>query len=351
MLKLITKFWLPKSSKCNKGFTLTEILIGSVISIIITTTLLTAMVEILTREREEGILTQTQQEMERAIKYISNDIRESVYVYDFTQAPAAATCGKPYPLCGLPDFTSVGTPIIAFWKVVSLPDSTVTALTCAANATNIIEASGSTDPALNLNGECVALKNRRKMYSLVVYLQATTVDPNWRGQSRILRYELPKYNSNVSLTTRNTGFVDPSYTKNFVTWPYQITYDATGTVLSINNLQPTLPTIGPNVLVDFVDDPNSTADANLPTCSTGYTRIPATNATNTTNTSFFTCITTIPTTTSGQQLIGQNQDVMIYLRGNAAGQPGLRVVPGTNNTVLTPLLTRVTLRGIVDKSN
>ena len=191
------------------------------------------------------------------------------------------------------------------------------------------------------------------MYSLVVYLQVANIypniDPNWRGQSRILRYELPKYDPNGTLLTRNTGFIDPSYANNLSSWPFQ------GGV----NLQTTTPTGSPVVLVDFVDSPTSTADPNnLLTCDItpsttvaqpalpapqipNQTRVPAAAAT---NTSFFTCITTITGNT------GQDQDVTIYLRGNAYGQPGVTVLAGGTNTVLSPLQTTVTLRGVVDKT-
>lgn len=358
MLKLTKKFWPQKNRKSHQGFTLTEILLGTVISLIVTTALLSAMIEILTKSREEGILAQTQQELERAIKFISNDIKESIYVYDFTQSATAGS--NPYPMPNLPDFGAGVTPVIAFWKLLPIKESLLNSLDCStfSTTTYIPEAgTGSTDGDLNLQGECISLRNRRKMYSLVVYLQTANPDPNWKGPSRILRYELSKYNPNGPLTTRNIGFIDPSYSNNFTQWPRS----ASGV-----DLQATLPiataNVNPAVLTDFVDAPTSTADANLPTCNSTTnpaltittisppstttfpteTRIPS-NVAN--NTSFFVCVRTV------SRAIGQTQDVTIYLRGNAAGQPGLRVIPGTYNTVLSPLVTRVTLRGVVDKSN
>ena len=104
MINRLIRFWRVRPSK---GFTLTEMLIATTISLIIMTGLLAAIIEVLDRDRQEGILTQTQQDMERAMKYISNDIKESVYIYDFTQA-------GPPPMTGLPNFGAGVTPIIAF---------------------------------------------------------------------------------------------------------------------------------------------------------------------------------------------------------------------------------------------
>jgi prepilin-type N-terminal cleavage/methylation domain-containing protein len=358
MINRVIGLWLLRKS--SKGFTLTEMIIATLISLIVITGLLSAMVQLIDTDRQEGILTQTQQDMERALKYISNDIKESVYVYDFTQP-------GPPPMAGLPNFGAGVTPIIAFWKMVPLSDTKLFLLNSGQanqceNLSNTVAipevAPVTTVPATtppdvrSLRGECVALRNRRNMYSLVVYLQTANSDPQWKGQSRIMRYELSKYDPNGSLVTRNPGFIDPSYSANMTTWPN----DGSG-----NNLQTSTPGGTPTVLVDFVDSPTSTADANLPACDatpsttaflppppvplipySNETRVPS-DATN--NTSFFVCVKTVA------RRVGDNQNVKIYLRGNADGQPGVNVIPGTYNTVVSPLQTTVTLRGVIDKSN
>jgi prepilin-type N-terminal cleavage/methylation domain-containing protein len=313
-------------SKTTSGFTLTELLATILIAGIAMTGLLAAMVELLQTDQQEAIREEIQQEMQNALSFIAEDLREAVYVYDGTQIRNS----KAIPYDSLPDFSSVGTPIVAFWKAEPLSASQLSALPTSCSTTF------STDAAKK--AECDNLKLKRRAYSLVVYLQSTIADTNnpkiWKGRSRLLRYELPQY-SNVTNLTPSTGFVDPAKTNNFSAWPFDSQNSA--------NLQATLPLLSqspPEVLVDFVDAPNSTTATNLPSCSTDYSRLPSTNATTTTNNSFFACVRNI-----GNNL-GENQDLVLYLRGNTYGRSH-----STEDNTLSTLQTRVTLRGVIDKFN
>jgi prepilin-type N-terminal cleavage/methylation domain-containing protein len=333
----LDKFKQIARSNTASGFTLTELLVTIVIAGFAMTGLLAAMIELLTTDQQEATREETQQEMQTALSFLAEDLRESVYVYDGSQLRGTPAVAVPYDT--LPNFSSVGTPIIAFWKAEPLNASQQTAL--AGMNCNTTFSTNSDKRA-----ECENLKLKRRAYSLVVYLQTNASDPNglWKGRSRILRYELPQYrNSTFSNLTWSTGFVDPARTNNFPGWPF----DAQNT----NNSQTSLPLLSESpaeVLVDFVDDPSRSTcptnvpgcPLNVPSCPTNYTRSPSTNSTTTTNNSFFVCVRNV-----GNDL-GQNQDIIVYLRGNTYGKN-----KSTEDNLLSTMQTRVTLRGVIDKFN
>lgn len=331
------KLWQTTRSRTASGFTLTELLVTIIIGGIAITGLLAAMVELLNADQQEALREETQQEMQTALSFIAEDLRESVYIYDGSQLRGSPAVAVPYDT--LPSFSSVGTPIIAFWKAEPLnarQQTTLAGITCSSKF------SGNNDKI----SECDNLKLKRRAYSLVVYLQYREPSPGnsnqmWKGKSRLLRYELPQYKtSDFANLTWSTGFVDPARTNNFPGWPF----DAQNT----NNLQlaanggtgsPSLSESPAEVLVDFVDDPSSSDATNIPGCPTSYTRLPSTS-TATPNNSFFACVRNI-----GDDL-GQNQDIFVYLRGNTFGRAG-----STENNTLSTMQTRVTLRGVIDKFN
>jgi hypothetical protein len=331
--------------RSTSGISLVELLVSIVIAGIAITGLLSAMVQLLSTDQQEAIADETQQEMQTALSFIAEDLREAVYVYDGTQLRSS----KSIPYDSLPDFSTVGTPVLAFWKVEPLSQRQQTLL--AAMNCNTAFASN-----VDKRSECENLKMKRRAYSLVVYLQLREPAPNnpsklWQGKSRILRYELPQYyRDNPDFATLNwfKGFVDPARTNNFPGWPFDA-QDA-------NNLQeaanggtgtPVLNESPPQVLVDFVDDPTGTPTPTPPSCPNqpapaplDYQRLPATNTTASINNSFFVCVRTV------NDNLGLNQDIILYLRGNTFGKQGT-----TKDNTLSTLQTRVTLRGVIDKFN
>jgi len=376
ILKILLRLF--KSRRVFSAFTLIELIVAGAITLVILTAAMDSMINVLNSERQEGILTQTQQDMERAMKYIVGDVEQAAYVYDFSTTitcPSTSLSGlpgtvQPYPLCFLPNFGNGATPIIAFWKVVPLTDSVVNGLvsstsapisgTCSnslglSTSTYIPEASTSGTTDLTYQAECNALLYKRKMYSLVIYYQTGNSSPSTTtGYSQIWRYELSKYNPTVTPVTRNNGFIDPAYTNNFPTWPFSST--------SSNTLQtsnPTTSTGNPAVLVNFVDSPIASVSG-LPSCPSGTNRIPANTISSPTysntnlseaqyttgySNSFFVCVTPNPTTSTTSSSTGQIQIVSVYLRGNALGKTGLQNISSINNTVLPALRTTVNIRG------
>jgi prepilin-type N-terminal cleavage/methylation domain-containing protein len=321
----------------KSGFTLPELLVAVLIGGIATTFLLDIVAQLLQTNMKETAITETSQDVQKALDYIVSDIRESVYVYE-----------NPRQLESyLPDFKSYFgsnvTPILAFWKAQSLSDELWKL--SASNTDPLWDCSNSTLSASDKSNECKNLKISRLAYSLVVYLQDTNTDPNWKGKSRIVRYELPKY-SNLSNLTWSTGFVDPADpnngNNNFPFWPRNI---------SGSNLQGPKPILdssnysNANVLLDFVDSPNATGVAGvIPNCPnlTDYSRYPS-NPDN--FNSFFACIR--KTTT-----LGINQDIIVYLRGNAEGKPGVRLSSNLPNLSFRPdAQSQITIRGVIDKTS
>jgi prepilin-type N-terminal cleavage/methylation domain-containing protein len=69
----------------QKGFTLLELLVAIVIAGIVTSGLLFLVIELMAVNNREESLTQTQQNMKRAIDFITRDVSEAAFVYsDFT---------------------------------------------------------------------------------------------------------------------------------------------------------------------------------------------------------------------------------------------------------------------------
>ncbi|MEH2289914.1 PulJ/GspJ family protein [Nostoc sp.] len=341
-LKLLVNWlWISSKKSQTAGFTLIELLVALLIASLIISALLSLVVDILQVDSRENARNETQQEMKTALNYMAAELREAVYVYDNncmsttvqgTAPTTSATASSDY--CpGLQNYlptsliTATQKPVLAFWKPEVIDDATLTTLgTC----------SGITDATKKQ--DCLDLLVKRRTYTLVVYLQSTTSDNTWRGKSRIIRYALSKYSA-ISATdlTQSTGYVDPSQTDNtsFQIWPRK---SSDGT-----NLQASLPLAsGVNALVDFVDAPDATNTGTLPTCDTNYIRTPSSS---TTSNSFFACVrTAVPASTSTAVASGVNQDVVIYLRGNANGKTGV-----TTNSYTPVLQTQVLIRGVINK--
>lgn len=323
--------WLKASSKKNRlqtaGFTLLELLVAMIVAGIVVSGLLYIVVELLQIDRREAVLDRTQRDMQRALNYISDDVREAVYIYNDPSTVSA----------NLSDIASSGNPILAFWR----PDPVDTTQFDCTNPTIAADS--------DLLKECEGLEVRQSTYSLVLYLQKEDNSSVWLGNSRIIRYELDKY-SNLSDLTKTTGYNDPAgVNTNFANWT------PTGTT-----------TAGvKSVLVDFVDSPTREAanpfdkaplNDTVPGTSTAspclslgaaYNIAPST-ATTTTNTSFFSCIRDPNPAVAGAEGNG-NQDIYLFLRGNIEGAKG-SVRAMSEDSALPMLETRVMMRGVINKN-
>jgi prepilin-type N-terminal cleavage/methylation domain-containing protein len=100
----------PRKNKRFMGFTLIELLVAMLIATIIISTLLYFVVGVLETNKREEAKAASQDEIQSALNYIVNDLREAVYIYDADGLTALAT-----PSSQLPTVTN-GTPILVFWK-------------------------------------------------------------------------------------------------------------------------------------------------------------------------------------------------------------------------------------------
>jgi prepilin-type N-terminal cleavage/methylation domain-containing protein len=104
----------PRKNKRFMGFTLIELLVAMLIATIIISTLLYFVVGVLETNKREEAKAASQDEIQSALNYIVNDLREAVYIYD---ADGLATLtASPSQLPSANSGTTTGTPILVFWK-------------------------------------------------------------------------------------------------------------------------------------------------------------------------------------------------------------------------------------------
>ena len=317
---------LKSKAKQSKGFTLIELLVTVVVGSIIVAGLLYVVVELLQINRREEVLTQTQQDTQRALDYITSDLREAVYVYANPNDVIGAD-----KVNNLPPFGDNTRPILAFWRLDPVePDNTA-----FWNKNCETDFPGATNPK---QSECDTLKIRQSFYTLVIYLQQNngTTDP-WGGQSRIIRYELPKYSaSNVASLTPRRGYWDPTATGNsFNSWKRALA------LVPGQNVVPGNTAGTSTVLVDYVDTLENPDDITCPNSTAVLL-----------SDSFYACVSNDATTTgtTNQTPQGVNQTVQVFLRGNAtANRPGL--ITTYSEAGRTPTLrAEVLIRGVLDKA-
>ena len=375
-----------RSALGQKGFTLTELLVVVIIASVIVSSLMTLVVQLMSTEQRESSRTETEREMQLAINYIAADLRQAIYVYDGTQHPHPNSNSEPSYLEYLPatfsDAANNYRPVLAFWKTKPIPNIETSGLP-AFNA-NSTGGGGCEDlvtgPANNPNllrfNECNNLWLTRQNYTLVAYLQIPNytddklnnaaprnADERWKGKSRIVRYELDKY-SDLANLTRNPGYVDPAELSNsegFVAWPFE------SSAANAENCQDTgcgivgtvtqLPNGQPATLVDFVDFPNAASPRgdepdncdDLNTTGGTYFMSPREDAVNSPKPAFFVCIRDTRATDAngipiGDARVGEIQDIVVFLRGNAQGRGSTSA-----DSFLPTLQTRITMRGVIDR--
>jgi prepilin-type N-terminal cleavage/methylation domain-containing protein len=363
-----------------KGFTLLELLVSMLIAALITVLLLGLVVELTQVNQQDAARTQVQQDMQSAMDYIAQDLREAVFVYNGAcmrgqtefilkgepPTPTAVNCSNL--LSYLPtDLTANDRiPVLAFWRTDPIPQR-IREL-CRDNALQLSEAD---NPMNQAKVPCVAGNS----YSLVVYLIDRS-NPNnlWQGKARLARYKLGKFIDNpIDQNSQSTGYVNPAENSlgvelAFQSWPLNndITRSDRRNV-STEAVRMGNPNTTENpiqVLVDFVDDQGGIIlDQNTgdyvgrvtPSCN-GFGDDATDNAnalspiasSNPGNYSFYVCVRGGGLGKS--TVIGQNQDVQLTLIGNVAGQSGFSKSFAQNNKDrLSPLQTSVLVRGVTKK--
>jgi prepilin-type N-terminal cleavage/methylation domain-containing protein len=288
------------------GFTLVELLVTVIISSVIMITLLSLVVELVSTNRRELARNETQRDMGIAAEYISNELREAVYVYTGECLRGEGVEGGAAPCPGLfsdngLDAPEGAVPLIAFWKLDPVPSP------CTAT-------------------ECDQYRISGRTYTLVVYFLDTRnrrrddlpPDPRriWQGQARIVRGEVRRFNA-VGVATN--AYRDPTEEgTSFRSWPG-------GEAVAFS---------GPlEVLVDFAD---ATPDAReTATCPAGYKITPdaesladaekADGEGSFANVrSIYACVRDDAAgAVAGQEQQVFNQKVVLFVRGNPQGRYGL----------------------------
>lgn len=193
-------------AQTDKGMTLVELLVGSIMAFLIITPMLGFVVDMLNTDRREQVKSNTEQDLQAAADFISQDLSQAIYIYDnnlaTTSTPTTTPTGIPAIRSQLPSPAN-GTPILVFWKQQPRKNSIpfnpevakkVTPKTCA--------------DAVNKD-QC----DDTYVLSLVAYYQIKDSDATWCQPSggtcptRIARYEITDgiRNPNATDTT------DPNY--------------------------------------------------------------------------------------------------------------------------------------------
>lgn len=383
-----------------QGFTLIELLIVVLIASVIVSALLTLVVQLIGTEQRESVRTETQREMQLAMNYITSDLRQAVYIYEGNVHPEDATSEPSYinyfpaALQNADDYR----PVLAFWKTKPIEDINTSALPAfnpnpaGGGGCQTLVTGPANNPDVSLFNECNNLWLQRQNYSLVAYFQAinnlnTNAGGKWQGKSRIVRYELDKYvNANLTNLTRKPGYVDPAEigSDGFVAWPYGPSPD-TGATAPINCQAFTCegstgaagnPGGAPDTLVDYVDfvtdatpaDELALRDDEPDDCGAlqiaGNTIHPdghsvkrvdgndvveyfmtPKKSTTYVKPAFFVCLrNTASEDQPNNPRVGQIQDTVVFLRGNANGRGGT-----ATDSFLPTLETRITIRGVIDR--
>jgi type II secretory pathway pseudopilin PulG len=176
------------------GFTMIELLVGTVIAFIIITPLLGMVIGLLNDDQKESAKANTEEEIQSALDYISEDLKQAVYIYDKKTLEEWKT-NQPTNL-PFPTDDAQGTPILVFWKRELIPDLPGTR--------TITGCSNRGDTACD----------DQFVLSLVAYYSRKDTNATWCPDDdpcpvRITRYEIDSYNQRDKDGLTNTEKVFP----------------------------------------------------------------------------------------------------------------------------------------------
>ena len=185
-------------AQTEKGMTLVELLVGSIMAFLIITPMLAFVVDMLNTDRREQVKSNTEQDIQAAVDFIAQDLSQAIHIYDNNP-----TTGIPALLDG--DFIpkgGAGIPILVFWKREIIRS----AIPVDNTKTPQPKDCPPDPPPAGQQKLC----NDAYVLSLVAYYQVTDNSPSiWCQQSagntcppRIARYQIKSgLENNKSLTT------------------------------------------------------------------------------------------------------------------------------------------------------
>ena len=170
------------SAQTEKGMTLVELLVGSIMAFLIITPMLGFVVDMLNTDRREQVKTNTEQDIQAAVDFIAQDLSQAIYIYDNRALNGPRGLNEQEVSPQLPPAN--GIPILVFWKREQLRNS----LPINRNVALTIKPRDCNDNPGNCNDTYVL--------SLVAYYQIRDNDATWcqpagvNCPTRIVRYEI-----------------------------------------------------------------------------------------------------------------------------------------------------------------
>jgi len=292
----------------TSGFTLIELLISALIAGLIISGLLGIVVELVSTNRRELARSETMRDMGIAAEFMSNELREAIYVYtgkclwEGQSSPGETDyCPGLFGGDGGLEPPKDSLPLIAFWKLEPLPES------CNSDKCSDYSLSGRT-------------------YTLVVYfLDKGNEDNKWDGRARISRGVLKRFNDAGNDQDPFNDPLDVNLGLTLQTWP------KTAECNWPDSNRPKLDSRQIQALVDFVDDTRDQTLSAERECPVQYQVTPSL-ASLTGDfegvRSVYACV--LDETGSAESLQelqqnkgNQNQKVILAVRGNPEGRYGL----------------------------
>ncbi|MEG4633904.1 hormogonium polysaccharide secretion pseudopilin HpsC [Microcoleus sp. AR_TQ3_B6] len=176
-----------ESAQTEKGMTLIELLVGSIMAFLIITPMLAFVVDMLNTDRREQVKSNTEQDIQAAVDFIAQDLSQAIYIYDnrTLNGPPGPNEQQVRPQLPSPPPNTEGTPILVFWKRQQLKNS----LPINPSVAGTIKPKDCNDNPGNCNDTYVL--------SLVAYYQIKdNNNPTWCQPAgnpcptRIVRYEI-----------------------------------------------------------------------------------------------------------------------------------------------------------------
>lgn len=115
LLKFLLKVRSSKTSSpsnSTRGMTMIELLVGTVIAFIVITPLMGMVLGMLNDDQRESAKANTEEELNSALQYISEDMSQAIHIYDNTGVNTLANAANSI----LPPAATYGTPILVFLK-------------------------------------------------------------------------------------------------------------------------------------------------------------------------------------------------------------------------------------------
>ena len=203
-----------KQAQTDKGMTLVELFVGSIMAFLIITPMLAFVVDMLNTDRREQVKSNTEQDLQAAVDFIAQDLSQAIYIYD-NKAINVGTGATPAIRNQLPNNGDPNRiPILVFWKRQQIKNSVPINPIVAARPNTCKD-----NP-----GQC----NDTYVLSLVAYYQFKDNAPTWCQPSggncptRIARYEIRDGVKNPSTLayypdaeTTTGQRKDPAFNENF----------------------------------------------------------------------------------------------------------------------------------------